>query len=116
MVGDAGEYKSYQMPSLDFESLSKLWTWDIRIGIKAVPFLVRCGSRTNQCGSLWACDTRVKEGYMNEPSSHLNESNPEDMMVKKDSKKLKVTTYTNKLHLLFQWLNHRNSTIKCVLL
>ena len=37
-------------------------------------------------------------------------------MTKKDLKEMKVTTYTDKVHLLVRWLNHKNSMIKCVLL
>ena len=56
---------------------------------------------------------------MNEPTSNLNERDLEDMKlgheseVKKYFKKLNVTTYTNKMHLPFLWLNHRNSKVKC---
>lgn len=52
---------------------------------------------------------------MNEPIPHLNESNIEDRMTKKNLKKMKVTTNTNKMHLPFQQINHRNFMIKCVL-
>ena len=44
--------------------------------------------------------TRVKEEYMNEPRSHLDESDPKDRMTKKNLKEWKVTTYTGKVHLL----------------
>ena len=51
---------------------------------------------------------------MNEPISHLNERDPEDLKgkVKKDLKELKVTTYMNKVHLPFRLLDHRNSKVK----
>ena len=51
---------------------------------------------------------------MNEPRSHPNERDSEDRLAKKGLKELKVTTYTNKMHL--QWLNHRNSKVKRVFL
>ena len=51
---------------------------------------------------------------MNEPASHLNERDPEDMevMLRNTKKELKVNTYTNKVHLSFLWLDHRNSKVK----
>ena len=39
---------------------------------------------------------------MNEPIPHMNESNIEDRMTKKNLKKMKVTTNTNKMHIPFQ--------------
>ena len=48
---------------------------------------------------------------MNELRLHPNEINSEDR-TKKCLKKMKVTLYTNKVHLLFRWLNHRNSMDK----
>ena len=53
---------------------------------------------------------------MNEPRPHLDESDLEDRMIKKGLKELKVTTYTNKVHLPFRWINHRNSMVKRALL
>ena len=37
---------------------------------------------------MWACDARVKDAYMNEPRSHLNESDHEVIMVEKWLKKI----------------------------
>ena len=56
--------------------------------------------------------TLVNEEYMNEPKPHPNESDPENGMVKKSLKELKVTTYTNNMQLPFWWLNRRNSKVK----
>ena len=53
---------------------------------------------------------------MNEPRPHLNESDHGNRITKKDLKELKVTTYTNKVHLPFRWLNHMNSIVKHALL
>ena len=44
-------------------------------------------------------------------SYHLNESDHENKMTKKNVKKMKVTTYTNELYLQFWGLNHRNSIV-----
>lgn len=52
---------------------------------------------------------------MNKPRPYRNESNPEDKMTRKDLKEMEVTTYTNKVHLPFCCLNHRNSKAKCAL-
>ena len=41
-------------------------------------------------------------------------SNLENKMTKKHLKEIKVTTYTNKVHFHFQWLNPRNSMVKRV--
>ena len=49
---------------------------------------------------------------MNEPRQHLNKSDFEDRMTTKDLKEMKVTTYINKVHFHFWWLNHRNSMVK----
>lgn len=61
------------------------------------------------------CDTRVNKRYMNEPTPHSNESDPEDKEIKKCFKKFKITIYTNKVH-YFLWLNHRNFIVKHALL
>ena len=53
---------------------------------------------------------------MNELRPHPNESGPENRMTKKGLKEMKVTTYTNKVHLPFRWLNHRNFMVNRVLL
>ena len=53
---------------------------------------------------------------MNEQKSQPNESHLEDRMTKKDLKELKVTTYTNKVHLPFRFLNNRNLMVKRALL
>ena len=42
---------------------------------------------------------------MNESRPHSNESDPKDMMVKKDLQELKITIYTNKIYFHFQWSN-----------
>ena len=47
---------------------------------------------------LFECDTRVIKYYMNELRLYLNENDPEDKIVKKNLKQLKVTTYINKVH------------------
>ena len=52
---------------------------------------------------------------MNEAVSDLNERGLEDLkvMLRKTLKKeLKINTSTNKVHLPFQWLDHRNSKVK----
>lgn len=36
-----------------------------------------------------------------------------ESMVKKGLKELKITTYTNKVHLPFRWFNHKNFKVKC---
>ena len=36
-------------------------------------------------------------------------------MTKKDLKEMKVIIYTNKVHLHFRWLNHKNFMVKCAL-
>ena len=66
--------------------------------------------------SLYFCDTRIKNRYMNKLKSHLNENNPENMMTKKSLKNMKVTIYINNVHLPFQRLNHRNFMVKHALL
>lgn len=43
---------------------------------------------------------------------HLNEMGHENMMTKKDLNEMKAITYTNKVHLLFLYLNHKNFTVK----
>ena len=53
---------------------------------------------------------------MNESGPYMNESDPGDRMTKKGLKESKVTTYSNKMHLLFRWLNHTNSKTKSALL
>ena len=45
---------------------------------------------------------------MNKPRLHSIEIDPDDIIVKKDSYELKVTTYINKVHILFRWLSHKN--------
>ena len=44
---------------------------------------------------------------MNEPKPHPKESDHENKMTKKNLKKMKVTTYTNKTHFHFPWLVKR---------
>ena len=56
-----------------------------------------------------------KWGYMNELWPHPNERDVEDKMTKEGLKELKITTYTNKVHLSFRRLNYRNSIVKCSL-
>lgn len=46
-------------------------------------------------------DTRIKERQMNELRPHSNESHLGDRITKKGLKEIKVTIYTNKVHLLF---------------
>ena len=41
---------------------------------------------------------------MNELRLYPNESNPENTMTKKDLKELKITIYTNNVHISFRWL------------
>ena len=41
------------------------------------------------------------EKYINKSRTHLNESDYENRITKKDSKQLKVTIYTNNVHLYF---------------
>ena len=53
---------------------------------------------------------------MNKPRPDSNESNPEDRITKNGLKKMKVTTYTNKLHLSFRWFDRMNFLIKRVVL
>ena len=60
--------------------------WVFTNGIRVIPLSSRCGSGTNQGRSRWACDTQVKEGYMNKPRLHPNESDLEDRMTKKSLK------------------------------
>ena len=38
------------------------------------------------------------------------------MITKKNLKEMKITTYTNKVHIPFRWLNHKNFMIKRTLL
>ena len=45
-----------------------------------------------------------------------NERDSEDRMTKKNLKKMKFTTYTNKEHIPPRWFNHRNFIIKHALL
>ena len=47
-------------------------------------------------------DTRVKQRYMNESKPKYNDSNSKDMI--NVLKKLKVTIYTNKLHVPLLWV------------
>ena len=58
----------------------------------------------------------INERYMNEPRLYPNESDLEYKMTNKNLKELKVTTYINKMHRPFKWLNHKNSTVKHVFL
>lgn len=79
------------------------------------PLPVRCGLGTNQRRCWWAYDTRVKEG-VHKSRPHPNERDLEDMIAKNDLKELKVITFTNKMHLPFGWLNHKNFMVKQALL
>ena len=45
---------------------------------------------------------------MNKLKSYPNKSDYENRMIKKDLKELKMTTNTNKVHLIFQELNHKH--------
>ena len=58
----------------------------------------------------------MNEWYMNELKPYSNKSDFENRMNKKVLKELEVTTYTNKMHFLYRWLNYRNSVIKRALL
>ena len=42
---------------------------------------------------------------MNEPRLHPNENDHVDRTTKRNVKKIKVTTYTNKINIPFRWLN-----------
>ena len=53
---------------------------------------------------------------MNDSGPHLNEKVPKNRMIKKNLKKPKVITYTNKVYFLFWWLNHMNFKVECILL
>lgn len=53
---------------------------------------------------------------MNKPISCLSESDLEYRMTKKGLTQLEVTTYTNKVHILFSLLDYRNTKINRVLL
>ena len=59
-------------------------------------------------------DTQVNERYINKLRPRPNESDFEYRMTEKNIKELKVTTYTNKVHLPYQWFNHKNVMIKHV--
>ena len=53
---------------------------------------------------------------MNEPRPHPNVRDPENRIAKEDLKELNITTYINKVHLPFRWLNHTNSMVEHALL
>lgn len=65
---------------------------------------------TNQAEDGGHVILRVQKGDMNESISRLFETDSKDKKVwlRKTLKKLKVTTYTNKAHIPFRLLNHKN--------
>ena len=58
--------------------------------------------------ALFPSPTDVRSHNMNKSRLHPNKSDHQDRLTKKNLKELKVTSYTNKVHLPFWWLNQTN--------